>query len=99
MFSGIRNIDIVQDNIGMCVFTYVISVLYAGIMHLVFYVVISAKAQMDDISDIIFPSQDTMLNSNFVDASGMPYASIVIPSSILKSTSSLRKFTHQLQWL
>lgn len=40
---------------------------------------------MDNFSDIIFPSQDT------VDAFEMPRTSIVIPSSALKRTSLLRK--------
>ena len=51
---------------------------------------------MDDFSDIIFPTQDTVLNSNFVDAAGMPYASIVSPSDVLKSTSLLCKLTYQV---
>lgn len=47
---------------------------------------------MDNFSDFIFPSQDTMLkNSDFVDPFGLPYASIVIPSSVLENASLSRK--------
>ena len=47
---------------------------------------------MDNISDIFFPSQSTVLNSSFADSSGLPYASIVIPSSVLNKASLLRTY-------
>ena len=56
------------------------------------FLVISTSVQMDNFSDFTFPSQDTMLkNSDFVDSFGLPYASIVIPSSVLKNASLSRK--------
>lgn len=60
-------------------------------MHLLF-LVISTEVQMDNFSDFTFPSQHSMLNnSDFVDSFGTPYASIVIPSSVLRNTSVSRK--------
>ena len=63
------------------------------IMHLM-YLVISTAVQTNNFSDFTFPSQDTMLrNSVFVDSFGLPYASIVIPSSVLENASLSRKCT------
>ena len=66
-------------------------IMFCMIMHLVFSV-ISTAVQKDNFSDFTFPSQDTMLkNSGFVDSFGLPYASIVIPSSVLENASLSRK--------
>ena len=51
---------------------------------------------MDNISDIFFPPQSTVLNSSFAESSGLPYASIVIPSSVLNEASLLRMFLCQM---
>ena len=60
-------------------------------------IVLSTVVQVDNISDILFPPQNTVLNSSFAGPSGLPYASIVIPSSVLKRTSLLRKFACQMK--
>ena len=58
------------------------------------FLVISTEVQVDNFSDFTFPSQDAMLrNSVFVDSFGLPYASIVIPSSVLENASLSRKYT------
>lgn len=61
------------------------------IMYLMF-LVISTAVQTNNFSNFTFPSQDTVL-SGFVDSFGLPYASIVIPSSVLENASLSRKCT------
>ena len=49
--------------------------------------VLSTRVQTDRFSDIQFPASDTVANTSFVDAFGVPLASIVIPASLIANNS------------
>ena len=50
--------------------------------------VLSTRVQAGSFSDIQFPTIDIVTDTSFVDAFGVPLASIVIPASVITNTSS-----------
>ncbi|XP_065912159.1 uncharacterized protein [Dysidea avara] len=50
-------------------------------------IVLSTRVQTNRFSDVRFPASDIVTNTSFVDAFGVPLAPIVIPASVIASTS------------